>query len=135
MPIRRIIGPAIWRRCNWAMSRRPPHRLVWSAPWPATFPPRRAQPANSRLPETAGIRIGRRATYFTFFVLGIALYAAGETCAAWWPELGTNGLQLFTWGFVISTVALWHATFTVNSLAHTFGSRRYATRDRSRNNP
>jgi stearoyl-CoA desaturase (delta-9 desaturase) len=29
---------------------------------------------------------------------------------------------------------LWHATFTINSLAHRFGSRRYATRDNSRNN-
>ncbi len=67
-------------------------------------------------------------------LLGLALYGAGEACAAWWPALGTDGLQLFTWGFAISTVALWHATFTVNSLAHSFGSRRYATRDRSRNN-
>ena len=38
------------------------------------------------------------------------------------------------WGFCISTVLLWHATFTINSLAHRFGSRRYATRDDSRNN-
>jgi fatty-acid desaturase len=29
---------------------------------------------------------------------------------------------------------LWHGTFTVNSLAHVFGSRRFATRDTSRNN-
>jgi hypothetical protein len=28
---------------------------------------------------------------------------------------------------------LWHATFTVNSLAHVFGRRRYATEDTSRN--
>jgi stearoyl-CoA desaturase (delta-9 desaturase) len=27
-----------------------------------------------------------------------------------------------------------HATFTINSLAHVFGSRRYATTDTSRNN-
>ena len=33
------------------------------------------------------------------------------------------------------TVLLWHGTFTINSLAHAFGSRRYATRDDSRNNP
>jgi stearoyl-CoA desaturase (delta-9 desaturase) len=38
------------------------------------------------------------------------------------------------WGFCISTVALWHATFTINSLAHRYGKRRYATRDDSRNN-
>jgi stearoyl-CoA desaturase (Delta-9 desaturase) len=31
-------------------------------------------------------------------------------------------------------VTLFHATVTINSLAHTFGSRRFATRDGSRNN-
>jgi stearoyl-CoA desaturase (delta-9 desaturase) len=41
---------------------------------------------------------------------------------------------LLIWGFFVSTVALYHATFTVNSLAHVFGRRRYATRDQSRNN-
>ena len=29
---------------------------------------------------------------------------------------------------------LWHATFTINSLSHVFGSRRYETGDASRNN-
>ena len=38
------------------------------------------------------------------------------------------------WGFCISTVVLYHATFTINSLAHGIGRRRYATRDDSRNN-
>jgi stearoyl-CoA desaturase (delta-9 desaturase) len=38
-------------------------------------------------------------------------------------------------GFFGSTIVLWHATFTVNSLNHTFGTRRYATSDTSRNNP
>ena len=37
-------------------------------------------------------------------------------------------------GFVISTVLLFHATFTINSLAHRWGSRRYQTDDDSRNN-
>ena len=37
-------------------------------------------------------------------------------------------------GFFLSTILLWHGTFTVNSLAHVFGSRRFATRDTSRNN-
>jgi stearoyl-CoA desaturase (delta-9 desaturase) len=42
--------------------------------------------------------------------------------------------QMFIWGFCVSTVALYHATFTINSLAHRYGSRRYATDDDSRNN-
>ena len=41
---------------------------------------------------------------------------------------------MLVWGFVISTVVLWHGTFTINSLSHRFGSRRYATADNSRNN-
>lgn len=36
-------------------------------------------------------------------------------------------------GFLTSTVLLWHATFSVNSLAHLIGRRRYATADTSRN--
>ena len=37
-------------------------------------------------------------------------------------------------GFVISTVALYHTTFLVNSACHLFGKRRYKTTDDSRNN-
>ena len=42
--------------------------------------------------------------------------------------------MLLVWGFFLSTVALYHATYSVNSLAHLFGSRRFATADDSRNN-
>jgi stearoyl-CoA desaturase (delta-9 desaturase) len=45
-----------------------------------------------------------------------------------------GGLPFLIWGFFISTVVLWHGTFTINSLAHVFGRRRYPTRDDSRNN-
>jgi len=45
-----------------------------------------------------------------------------------------GGLPLIIWGGVIGTVLLWHGSFTVNSLAHLFGSRRYQTTDTSRNN-
>jgi stearoyl-CoA desaturase (delta-9 desaturase) len=41
---------------------------------------------------------------------------------------------MLVWGFFISTTALLHATCTINSLDHMFGSRRYATSDTSRNN-
>lgn len=50
------------------------------------------------------------------------------------PGLGTNGPQLLVWGFFVSTVVLFHVTVTINSLAHRFGRRRFATRDDSRNN-
>jgi stearoyl-CoA desaturase (Delta-9 desaturase) len=45
-----------------------------------------------------------------------------------------GGWQIFVWGFCISTVVLFHATVTINSLAHRFGTRRFETRDGSRNN-
>jgi stearoyl-CoA desaturase (delta-9 desaturase) len=45
------------------------------------------------------------------------------------------GFDVFLWGYVVSTCFLMHGTFTINSLAHVFGSRRYATTDTSRNNP
>ncbi|TVQ63757.1 MAG: acyl-CoA desaturase [Phycisphaerales bacterium] len=66
--------------------------------------------------------------------LGAAVYALGATLQAWAPGLGTSGAQMFVWGFGVSTVALYHATFTINSLAHVYGSRRFATGDDSRNN-
>ncbi len=44
------------------------------------------------------------------------------------------GWDAFFWGYVVSTCVLLHATFTINSLAHVWGSRRYATKDTSRNN-
>ncbi|MCK7543031.1 acyl-CoA desaturase [Marinobacter bryozoorum] len=64
----------------------------------------------------------------------LAIYGLGEALAAWAPGLGTNGLQLLVWGFIISTVALFHATVSINSLSHVWGSRRFETTDDSRNN-
>lgn len=67
-------------------------------------------------------------------LLAMLLYAAGVTIGRYAPTLGVTGGQLLIWGFCISTVTLYHATFTINSLAHRLGTRRYATRDESRNN-
>ena len=44
---------------------------------------------------------------------------------------GATGL---VWGSLVAIVACWHGTFTINSLAHVWGNRRYATSDDSRNN-
>jgi stearoyl-CoA desaturase (Delta-9 desaturase) len=54
-------------------------------------------------------------------LLGTALFAA-------------FGFNAFLWGFVLSTVVLFHTTFSINSLAHVWGHRRYDTGDHSRNN-
>jgi len=45
-----------------------------------------------------------------------------------------DGWSGLVWGFFLSTVLVYHATFTVNSLCHLFGQRRYQTTDASRNN-
>lgn len=45
-----------------------------------------------------------------------------------------GGWHAVVWGFFVSTVLLWHGTFTINSLSHLIGRRRYQTRDTSRNN-
>lgn len=46
-----------------------------------------------------------------------------------------GGWHALLWGFFVSTVATWHGTFTINSLSHWWGNRRYSTTDESRNNP
>ncbi len=58
----------------------------------------------------------------------VPLAAYGALCFA---VAGPSGL---VWGFVVSTLAVFHATMFINSLAHVWGSRRYATGDSSRNN-
>ena len=44
-----------------------------------------------------------------------------------------GGLHGFVWGFLVSSVLVWHGSFSINSLAHLFGRRRYETTDDSRN--
>ena len=45
-----------------------------------------------------------------------------------------GGIPAVIWGAFVSSVLLWHLTFAINSVAHTFGSARYPTGDDSRNN-
>ena len=46
-----------------------------------------------------------------------------------------GGPTALFYGHFLSLVVAWHVTFTINSLAHVWGARRYATTDDSRNNP
>jgi len=46
-----------------------------------------------------------------------------------------GGFFALVWGFAVCQVLTWHGTFTINSLSHVWGGRRYATDDDSRNNP
>jgi stearoyl-CoA desaturase (delta-9 desaturase) len=45
-----------------------------------------------------------------------------------------GGWPAFLWGYLVSTVVLYHCTFAINSLAHLWGTRRFDTPDESRNN-
>lgn len=60
------------------------------------------------------------------FLLGLGLDLA-------FPILGTGPMQMLIWGFFVSTVLVYHGTFSVNSFGHLFGRQRYATGDESRN--
>ena len=99
------------------------HGFAWShAGWflaPANFHVRLERVRDlTRFPE---LRFLDRFDVLPPLALALGLWLAG-------------GAQLLVWGFFVSTVALYHATFAINSLAHRFGSRRYATPDDSRNN-
>ena len=55
------------------------------------------------------------------FAMAAAAYAAA-------------GMPGLVWGFLLPTVLLFQTTFLVNSMAHGWGTRRYDTKDDSRNN-
>jgi stearoyl-CoA desaturase (delta-9 desaturase) len=64
----------------------------------------------------------------------LAMLGLGALLEAVAPAWGTGPWQMLVWGFFVSTAVLYHGTFTINSLAHRFGSRRFDTADDSRNN-
>lgn len=60
-------------------------------------------------------------------LLAVACFAVGALT-------GAGAVSCLFWAFFFGTVVLYHSTFMVNSVCHLFGSRRYATKDQSRNN-
>lgn len=48
--------------------------------------------------------------------------------------LALGGWQMVFWGVFLRTVLVWHATWLVNSATHTWGKRRFQTKDSSTNN-
>ena len=66
-------------------------------------------------------------------LFAVGLFAAGHFLQKFFPGLGVTSWQLLVWGFFISTTVLFHATSSINSLAHLLGRRRYDTKDNSRN--
>ncbi|WP_405238781.1 acyl-CoA desaturase [Lentisalinibacter orientalis] len=72
--------------------------------------------------------------HYVWIVLGqgAAIYALGAGLAA--LGVDTSGAQMLVWAWFIATVALWHATFMVNSVCHLWGSRPFDAGDTSTNN-
>lgn len=64
-------------------------------------------------------------------LLGFGLYGLGALLA--YCGVATTGMQMLIWGMFISTVAVYHVTYLVNSATHIFGRRRYETKDDSKN--
>lgn len=84
----------------------------------------------ARFPE---LRFLDRFDFVVPSLFALALLGLGALLERLAPALGTSAPQLLVWGFCISTVAVYHVTFSINSLAHRVGKRRFATRDDSRN--
>ena len=81
------------------------------------------------------LRFLDRFDVFVPSALGTAIFSLGMVLKHHAPSLHTSGWQLLVWGFFVSTVAVYHGTYTINSLSHRFGRQRYNTGDDSRNNP
>jgi stearoyl-CoA desaturase (delta-9 desaturase) len=64
----------------------------------------------------------------------IGLWFLGTWLGSSHPHLGTSAPQMLVWGFIVSTVLLYHGSWSVNSVLHVFGRRRFKTSDDSRNN-
>jgi stearoyl-CoA desaturase (Delta-9 desaturase) len=84
--------------------------------------------------ETDAALVSDLAKYPELRFLDHASVALLPTVALGLAFLFIGGVQGLVWGFFVPTVLLWHGSFSINSLAHMFGRRPYATTDDSRNN-
>jgi len=77
------------------------------------------------------IAVALNRTYYVWVLLGVLLPAiiGGVLTASW--RGAVSGLL---WGGLVRLFVSYHATNSINSLGHLFGSRPFQTRDRSRNN-
>ena len=108
----------LWSHVGWLLSR-------------ANFDPQLAVVGDlARYPE---LRFLDRFDILVPAALATGLFFGGQWLGAAHPELGTSGFQMLVWGFFVSTVVLFHGTCAINSVAHLFGTRRFRTKDQSRN--
>jgi stearoyl-CoA desaturase (delta-9 desaturase) len=80
------------------------------------------------------IALGVVLFFFGAFVAwGMGDPTAGDLSLNFFAQRPATGLQLLVWGFFVSTIAVYHVTYLVNSATHLVGSRRYETKDDSKN--
>lgn len=72
--------------------------------------------------------------HLSFALYLVGLFILGSLINHFYHSLETSGLVFVFWGGILSTVLLYHTTFSVNSICHIFGSKDYETSDNSRNN-
>jgi stearoyl-CoA desaturase (delta-9 desaturase) len=85
----------------------------------------------SKYPELMWLN---RHPYTPAFIFAALLLAVGSIINHLHPGWGVSGPQFLFYGFFLSTVAVYHVTFCINSVAHMFGRKRYDVDDDSRNN-
>jgi stearoyl-CoA desaturase (delta-9 desaturase) len=68
-----------------------------------------------------------------FYLLWVSLSLAIPFVIGWSVGGPALGLEVFVWGGLVRIFLFQHATFSVNSICHTFGRRAYASDDQSRN--
>ena len=120
----------MWSHCGWLFRRAPDRRTVAAFdryardllvdPWYRRL--------ESRPFTILWIYLGQMLLFavagFAFGALLTGGAAAGARLAASWV----------VWGVLVRTVAVWHITWSVNSLTHLLGYRTYDTGEDSRNN-
>jgi fatty-acid desaturase len=75
---------------------------------------------------------------YVYLAHALAYFSIAFGAGAWiggsWHAGLQLGLSVLVWGVVLRTVAVWHITWSVNSLSHLWGYRSYPTGEESRNN-
>ena len=98
--------------------------------------PTNAKPDLDRVRDLAAypeLRFLDRWAFLPPTLLAAGCLALGAVLARIAPSTGTSGIQMFVWGFCVSTIVIYHTTWAVNSLGHRVGQRRFDTKDDSRN--
>jgi stearoyl-CoA desaturase (delta-9 desaturase) len=100
--------------------------------------------ARDLLQDAMVMRISRLFPAFILLTLALPFLLGGAAGVLWGVHLGQanphtlrafmlGGAEGFLWGGLVRIFLTHHVTWSVNSVCHTFGSRPFRTKDRSRN--